>query len=179
LGKIDTPFFGALKKEKREKRRRKYAILRGAGRRAWGAYVEFVNKPVQLTASASPGPAPSGGGRIPPLRRYVSVPGAAYDLHCAYLGEPAPRKVECESEQADALYLHKCATTTPASLSISGIRPVGVCVGFDAGLYRWRWLRLLQRLDPPPLLSNLKPSLLHVSGYLLNCLLSIGAVLST
>ncbi len=33
---------------------------------------------------------PSGGGRIPPLRRYVSVSGAAYDLHCAYLGEPTP-----------------------------------------------------------------------------------------
>jgi hypothetical protein len=52
----------------------------------------------------------------------------------------------------------------------------GVCVGFDAGLYRWRWLQLLQRLDP---LSNLKLSLLHVSRYLLNCLLSIGAVFFT
>jgi len=57
--------------------------------------VEFINRPVQLTDSASPttGPALSGGGRMPPLRRYVSVPGAAYDLHCAYLGELARRKV--------------------------------------------------------------------------------------
>jgi len=98
--------------------------------------VEFINRPVRLTDSALPGPAPSGGGRIPPFRRYVSVPGAAYDLHCAYLGEPAPRKVECESEQADALCLHKCAATASASLSMRGVRPVGVCVGFDAGLYR-------------------------------------------
>jgi hypothetical protein len=52
----------------------------------------------------------------------------------------------------------------------------GVCVGFDAGLYRWRWLRFLQRLDP---LSNLKPSFLHVSVYFLNCLWSVGAVLFT
>jgi hypothetical protein len=87
--------------------------------------VEFINKPVQLTASASPEPAPSGGVRIPLLRRYVSVPGAAYDLHCAYLGEPAPRKVECESEQADALCLHKCAATASASLSMRGVRPAG------------------------------------------------------
>jgi len=27
-----------------------------------GAYVEFINRPVRLTDSASPGPAPSGGG---------------------------------------------------------------------------------------------------------------------
>jgi len=86
---------------------------------------------------------------MPPLRRYVSVPGAAYDLHCAYLGEPAPREAECESEQADALCLHRCAATASASLSMRGVRPVGVCVGFDAGLYRWRWLQLLQWLDPP------------------------------
>jgi hypothetical protein len=52
----------------------------------------------------------------------------------------------------------------------------GGCVKVDAGLYRWRWLQLLQRLDP---LSNLKPSLLHVSVYFLNRLLSIGAVLFT
>ena len=103
--------------------------------------MEFINRPVRLTVSAllTTGPAPSGGGRIPPLRRYVSVPGATYDLHCAYLGEPAPRKVECELEQADALCLHKCATAS-ASLSMRGVRLVGVCVGFDAGLYRWRWL---------------------------------------
>ncbi len=75
-----------------EKKAEKNAILRSAERRAWGAYVEFINRPVRLTDSALPttGPAPSGGGRIPPLRRYVSVPGAAYDLHCAYLGEPTP-----------------------------------------------------------------------------------------
>jgi len=47
------------------------------------------------------------------------VPGAAYDLHCAC--EPAPRKVECESEQADALCLHKCAATASASLSMRGV----------------------------------------------------------
>ena len=36
-------------------------------------------------------------------------------------------------------------------------------------------LQLLQRLNPPlPPLSNLKLSHLHVSRYLLNCLLSIG-----
>jgi hypothetical protein len=52
LGKIDAPFFGVPKKEKREKRRKKYAILRSAERRAWGAYVEFINRPVQLTVSA-------------------------------------------------------------------------------------------------------------------------------
>jgi len=52
----------------------------------------------------------------------------------------SPRKVECESEQADALCLHKCAATASASLSMRGARLVGVCVGFDAGLYRWRWL---------------------------------------
>ena len=91
-----------------------------------------------MTDSALPttGPAPSGGGRTPPLRRYVSVSGAAYDLHYAYLGESAPRKVECESEQADALCLHKCAATASASLSMRGVRLVGVCVEFDAGLYR-------------------------------------------
>jgi len=33
-------------------------------------------------------------------RRYDS---AFYDLHGAYLGEPPPRKVEGEAEQADAL----------------------------------------------------------------------------
>jgi hypothetical protein len=88
----------------------------------------------------------------------------------------SPRKVECESEQADALCLHRCAATASTSLSMRGVRPVGVCVGFDAGLYRWRWLRLLQRLGH---LSNLKPSFLHVSVYFLNCLLSIGAVLFT
>jgi hypothetical protein len=123
--------------------------------------VEFVNRPVQLIDSALPttGLAASGEGRMPPLRRYVSVSGAAYDLHFAYLGELVRRKVECESEQADALFLHKCAATDSASLSMRGVRLVGVCVGFDAGLYRWRWLQLLQRLDPPlPLLSNLKPS---------------------
>ena len=32
---------------------------------------------------------------------------AFYDIYCAYLGELAPRKVEGESEQADALCLHK------------------------------------------------------------------------
>jgi hypothetical protein len=37
-------------------------------------------------------------------------------------------------------------------------------------------LQLLQRLDP---LSNLKPSLLHVSRYLLNCSWSMGAVFFT
>jgi hypothetical protein len=128
--------------EDEKKRRKKYAILRSAERRAWGAYVEFINRPVRLTDSVLPttGPAPSGGGRIPPFRRYVSVPGAAYDLHYAYLGESAPRKVECESGQADALCLHKCAATASASLSMRGVRPVGVCVGLDAGLYRWRWL---------------------------------------
>jgi len=35
LGKIETPFFGAPKKRKREKTE-KNAILRSAGRRAWG-----------------------------------------------------------------------------------------------------------------------------------------------
>jgi len=69
---------------------------------------------------------------MPPLRRCVSVPGAAYDLHCAYLGESAPRKVECESEQADVLCLHKCAATASASLSMRGVRLVGVCVKVDA-----------------------------------------------
>jgi len=72
--------------------------------------------------------------------RHASVPGVSHDFHCAYLGEPAPRKVECESEQADALCLHKCAATASASLSMRGVRLVGVYVGFDAGLYRWRWL---------------------------------------
>jgi hypothetical protein len=147
-----TRHSSAPRRKKREKKAERYAILRSAERRAPGAYVEFINRPVQLTDSASPttGPAPSGGGRIPLLRRYVSVSGAAYDLHCAYLGEPAPRKVECESEQADALCLHKCAATASASLSMRGVRPVGVCVGFDAGLYRWRWLQLLQRTHLSP-----------------------------
>ena len=98
---------------------------------------------------------------MPPLRRYVSVPCATYDLRYAYLGELARRKVECESEQADALCLHKCAATASASLSMRGVRPVGVCVGFDAGLYRWRWLQLLRRLDqplPPPVEPKAKPS---------------------
>jgi hypothetical protein len=66
-----------------------------------------------------------------------------------------------ESEQADALCLHKCAATASASLSMRGVRLVEVCVGFDAGLYRWRWLSLLQRLDPPlplPVESKAKPS---------------------
>ncbi len=55
-----------------------------------------------------------------------------------------------ETERADALCLHKCAATASASLSIkkrrvgwveaAGVQSVGVCVGFDAGLYRWRWL---------------------------------------
>jgi len=98
--------------------------------------VEFINRPVRLTNSALPGPAPSGWGRTPPLRRYVSVLGAAYDLHRAYLGEPTPRKIECESEHADALCLHKCVATAFAILSMRGVRPLGVCVGFDAGLYR-------------------------------------------
>jgi hypothetical protein len=41
-------------------------------------------------------------------------------------------------------------------------------------------LQLLQRLNPPlPLRSNLKPSLLHVFRYFLNCLRSMGAVLFT
>jgi len=142
LGKIETPFFGVPKKEKREKRLKSTPFFAVPSAGLGGAYVEFINRPVQLTVSASPttGPARSGGGRIPPFRRYVSVSGAAYDFHCAYLGEPTPRKVECESEQADALCLHKCAATASASLSMRGVRPVGVCVGFDAGLYRWRWL---------------------------------------
>ena len=42
-----------------EKKAERCAILRSAERRAWGACVEFINRPVQLTASASPGPAPS------------------------------------------------------------------------------------------------------------------------
>jgi len=80
LGNIDAPFFSAPQKQKREKRRKgtPFFAVPDAG---LGAYVEFINRPIHLTASASPGPAPSGGGRIPPLRRYVSAPGAAYDLH--------------------------------------------------------------------------------------------------
>jgi hypothetical protein len=54
---------------------------------------------------------------------------AFYDIYCAYLGELAPREVECESEQADALCLHKCAATASASLSMRSVRPVGVCAG--------------------------------------------------
>jgi len=136
LGEVEAPFFGAPKKEKREKRRKGAPFFAVPSAGLGGAYVEFINRPVQLTVSASPGPASSGRGRIPPLRRYVSVSGAAYDLHCAYLGEPAPRKVECELEQADALCLHKCVATASARLSMRGVRPVGVCVEFDAGLYR-------------------------------------------
>jgi len=126
LGESEAPFFGASRKRRREKRRKgtPFFAVPSAG---LGVYVEFVKRPVQLTVSASPGPAPSGGGRIPPLRRYVSVPGAAYDLHCAYLGEPAPRKVECEAEHVDALCLHKCAATASASLSMRGVRPGGLC----------------------------------------------------
>jgi len=74
---------------------------------------------------------------MPPLRRYVSVPGAAYDLHCAYLGEPAPRKVECESEQADALCLHKYAATASASLSMRGVRPAAAVLKWTPVCWRW------------------------------------------
>jgi hypothetical protein len=126
----------ALRRKKRERKGGKVRHSSQCRAPDLGAYVEFINRPVQLTVSASPGPASSGRGRIPPLRRYVSVSGAAYDLHCAYLGEPAPRKVECELEQADALCLHKCVATASARLSMRGVRPVGVCVEFDAGLYR-------------------------------------------
>lgn len=142
--------------------------------------MEFINRPVRLTDSALPGPAPSGGGRIPPLRRYVSVPGAAYDLHCAYLGESTPRKVECESEQADVLCRHKCAATASASLSMKGVQPATAVLKWTSVYIAGDGCSSSSGLTHlSPLRSNLKPSHLHVSRYLLNCLWSIGAVLFT
>jgi hypothetical protein len=76
-----------------------------------GAYVEFINKPVQLTVSALPttGPAPfrvaytaSSQPRLspPPLR----PPRRAYARH--------------ETEQADALFLRRCSATASINSSM-------------------------------------------------------------
>jgi hypothetical protein len=157
----------ALRESEYEKKAERYAILRSAERRAWGAYVEFINRPVQLTVSASPGPAPS---------------------RVAYTASPPPRLsrpplrlvyARREIEQADALCLHKCAATASASLSIKK-RHAGSVWGLMQVYIAGDGCCLSSGLTHlSPHLSNLKPSLLHVSRYLLNCLLSIGAVLFT
>ncbi len=96
--------------------------------------MEFINRLAQLTTSALPttGPAPSGGGRIPPLRCYVSVPGAAYDLHCAYLGEPTlgvrrsrPTPYVCTGIRLRRLLTRPCEGGTQCGLVVDGIVGTG------------------------------------------------------
>ncbi len=150
--------------------------------------MEFINRLVRLTDSALPttGPAPSGGGRIPSLRR-VSVPGAFVHLHCAYLGEPTPG---VRRKSPTLLCLHRYAATVSTSLSIKR-RCVGraEAAGVRLAVAVLKWTPVYTAGDGcssssglthlSPHLSNLKPSLLQVSRYLLNCLWSIGAVLFT
>jgi hypothetical protein len=53
----------ALRK-KNEKRKEREKAEKNAILRSWALRGRIVNRPVQLTVSASPGPAPSGGGRV-------------------------------------------------------------------------------------------------------------------
>jgi hypothetical protein len=79
----------------------------------WG---RFANRTVQLTDSASPGPAPSRVAYTasPPPR--LSRPPLRLSRR-AYAGR--------ETEQFDALCLQKCAATASTSLSMKGVRPAG------------------------------------------------------
>ena len=120
--------------------------------------------------------------------RHTSVPGVSHNLHCASLGEPTPG---VRRRSPTLLWRHRYSATASTSLSIKKRRvgwveaagalpavavlkmtPVYTSNAEDctssSGLTHLSSLR-----------SNLKPSLLHVSRYLLNCLWSIGAVLFT
>ncbi len=115
-----------------------------------GAYVEFINRPVQLTTSALPttGPAPSGGGHVrldggPPRLRARSLSQPPLRLsRRAYAGREAekPNASVATQIRGYGLYqsVHKEEACGPGG---SGKCPAcGGCVKVDAGLYRWRWL---------------------------------------
>jgi hypothetical protein len=147
-----------------------------------GMGVGFVNRPVQLP------PPPCLRLDQPPLAEGVCGLTAARHASsplrlCAWRRLRPPLRLVYagrETEQADVLCLHKCAATASASLSMKGVQPAGSVWGlmqvYTAG-DGYSSSSGLTHLSP--LLSNLKPSLLHVSRYHLNCLWSIGAVLFT
>ncbi len=91
-------------------------------------------------AWASPLPCNAYTASLTAARRHVSVPGVSHDLHCAHLGEPTPG---VRRRSPTLLWRHRYSATASASLSMKCVQPA------VAGLYRWRWLQLLQRLDPP------------------------------
>jgi hypothetical protein len=104
----------ASREKKNKKKAEKNAILR-----SWDLWGRFVNRPVRLTASASPGLAPSGGGRTPRL----SQP----SLRLTYAGREAEKPNASVATQILSHRLHQ---------PVHKEETCGVCVGFDAGLYR-------------------------------------------
>ncbi len=117
----------ASREKKDEEKAEKNAILR-----SWALWGRVVNRPVQLTDSALPGPALSGRGVCGlTAARHVSVPGVFHNLHCAYFGESTPG---VRRKSPTSLWRHRYSAAASTSLSMKGVRPA------VAGLYRWRWL---------------------------------------
>jgi hypothetical protein len=106
LGKIETPFFGVSRKEKREK----------SGKERHSSPLGFVGPDCQQTcpvghlslpyvldtSSLAEGVYRLSDGGSPRLCAGRRRGDAHCDLHGAYLGEPTPRKVEGEAEKPNA-----------------------------------------------------------------------------
>ncbi len=97
LGKIDAPFFGVLRKEKREKSgKERHSSQLAVWRRV-------VNRPVQSTASASLGPAPSGVAYTVSSPPRLSRP----PLRLAYAGREAEKPNASVATQIRGRRLHQ------------------------------------------------------------------------
>jgi len=180
LGRGETPFFGASQKQKRGKRleRAPFFAVPAPG---LGAYVEFINRFVQLTVSASPGPAPSRVAYTVSSPPRLSPPPLRLPRR-AYARREAEKPYASVMAQVFGHRLHQSVhkRRRAGRAEAAGVRPA-------VAVLKWTPVYIagdgcssssgLTHLSP--LRSNLKPSLLHVSRYLLNCLLSIGAVLFT